>query len=88
MHAAGRYLGCSLAKTPYCYFQDHPGPRHWRSLYANFLRFPNLIHTESRDVEAYARAKWRWCFFNDGKKKHKIFSRGSVFCYMGNNLRG
>ncbi|KAI7859435.1 hypothetical protein BDC45DRAFT_496069 [Circinella umbellata] len=70
MHEAGRYLGCSLAKTPYCYFQDHPGPRHWRSLYANFLRFPNLIHTESRDVEAYARAKWRWCFFNDAVHLH------------------
>ncbi|KAI9499319.1 hypothetical protein BDB00DRAFT_796324 [Zychaea mexicana] len=70
MHNAGRYLGCSLAKTPYCYFQDHAGPRHWRSLYANFLKYPTLIHAESRDVEAYAQAKWRWCFYNDAVHLH------------------
>lgn len=66
MHQAARYLGCSIVTTPYCYFQDHPGSRHLRSLYANFLRHPHLIHSESHDVDAYAQARWRWCFFNDG----------------------
>ncbi|KAI8140967.1 hypothetical protein BJV82DRAFT_620264 [Fennellomyces sp. T-0311] len=70
MYSAGRYLGCSLVDTPYCYFQDYPGTRHRRSLYANFLRFPNLIHTETPDVRVYAQAKWRWCFFNDGVSMH------------------
>lgn len=66
MHPAARYLGCSIVTTPYCYFQDHPGSRHLRSLYANFLRHPHLIHSESRDIDAHAQARWRWCFFNDG----------------------
>lgn len=66
MYTVGRYFGCLLTETPYCYFQDQAGQRHLRSLYANFLRHPHLIHGESRDTIAHAQARWRWCFFNDG----------------------
>lgn len=66
MHNAGRYLACSLATTHYCYFQDVAGSRHLRSLYANFLRSPHLLHVESRDPFALSQTRWKWCFFNDG----------------------
>ncbi|KAI9313789.1 hypothetical protein BX666DRAFT_2029967 [Dichotomocladium elegans] len=82
MGQAARYLGCSLASTPYCYFQDHHGPRHWRSLYANFLKYPHLIHTETRDVAAYAQSRWGWCFFNDEIHMHTCHTHPSYGMFV------
>ncbi|KAI8387995.1 uncharacterized protein BYT42DRAFT_217027 [Radiomyces spectabilis] len=61
-----RYLACSLAQTPYCYFADHSPARHLRSVYANFIRSPHLIHSELRK-DQYAQVRWSRCFFNQAQ---------------------
>lgn len=64
-----RYTACNMANTPYCYFQDIPHQnRHLRSLYANFLQSPYLIHSESIDELHYLNSQWSWCLWNEGKK--------------------
>ncbi|CAG8644601.1 9437_t:CDS:2 [Cetraspora pellucida] len=47
--------------------------RHMRSIYANFLRFPNLIHTDT-NADVYSLTNWKWCFFDDSVDLHACFS--------------
>ena len=69
-----RYLACAAASTPYCYFQDDDWiVRPLRSMYANFLRFPELIHTDT-NAFVYTLTNWQWCFFNDDVHLHACFS--------------
>ncbi|CAO3650448.1 unnamed protein product [Cunninghamella echinulata] len=66
-----RYTACSMAATPYCYFQDISYPqRHLRSLYANFLQSPYLIHGESIDALHYVKSQWSWCLWNEDYQLH------------------
>jgi len=68
MYFIARYLACSMATTKYCYFQDDDWMiKHLRSMYSNFLRFPNLIHTDT-NADVYSSTNWKWCFFNDGNQ--------------------
>ncbi|KAI9225606.1 MAG: hypothetical protein DHS80DRAFT_20074, partial [Piptocephalis tieghemiana] len=69
-----RYLACSMARTPHCYFQDDD----WiipqlRAMYANYLRFPHLIHTDT-NADVYSLTNWEWCFFDDSIHLHTCFS--------------
>ncbi|KAL0078459.1 hypothetical protein J3Q64DRAFT_1766443 [Phycomyces blakesleeanus] len=74
MHLSARYIACASAKTPFCYFQDdHGSVRHLRSLYANFLRSPSLIHGESRNAKDYADSRWKQCFINEDVRLHTCY---------------
>ncbi|CAO3653156.1 unnamed protein product [Cunninghamella blakesleeana] len=66
-----RYTACSMANTPYCYFQDIPHQnRHLRSLYSNFLQSSYLIHSESVDGLNYFNSQWSWCLWNEDHQIH------------------
>ncbi|KAL1914982.1 uncharacterized protein VTP21DRAFT_7687 [Calcarisporiella thermophila] len=68
-----RYMACSMASTPYCFFQDDDWlVKNLRSMYANFLRSPHLVHTDTN--ERVYSATWRWCFFDDAVNLHTCFS--------------
>ncbi|KAL1925595.1 uncharacterized protein VTP21DRAFT_478 [Calcarisporiella thermophila] len=74
MHFVARYMACAAASTPYCYFQDDDWIiRHLRSMYANFLRFPQFVHTDT-NADVYSLTNWKWCFYNDGVSLHTCFS--------------
>ncbi|RUO97025.1 hypothetical protein BC936DRAFT_141095 [Jimgerdemannia flammicorona] len=65
MHFIARYMACAAASTPHCYFQDDDWVvRHLRSMYANYLRFPDLVHTDT-NADVYSLTNWQWCFFYD-----------------------
>lgn len=67
MFFVARYMACAMASSPYCYFQDDDWKIFYlRSMYANFLRFPQFLHTDTNS-DVYALTNWRWCFFEDGK---------------------
>ncbi|KAI8375795.1 hypothetical protein BD560DRAFT_445621 [Blakeslea trispora] len=75
MGSAARYHACQLSKTPYCYFQDTPQTTlHIRSLYANFLRSPQLIHGQSTDHVAFVDSQWRYCFSNKDIQLHTCYT--------------
>src|SRR5581483_2544012 len=77
MYFIARYLACSMTTTKYCYFQDDDWMiKHLRSMYSNFLRFPNLIHSDT-NADVYSSTNWKWCFFNDGK----VF-KFSIYIYL------
>ena len=85
MFFVARYMACAMASSPYCYFQDDDWKIHYlRSMYANFLRHPQFLHTDTNS-DVWALTNWRWCFFEDGKhekgKKNTIYPvvAGSVF---------
>ncbi|CAG8606516.1 9088_t:CDS:2 [Diversispora eburnea] len=74
MYFIARYMACAMATTPYCYFQDDDWViHHMRSMYANFLRYPDLIHTDT-NADAYSLTNWKWCFFDDSIDLHACFS--------------
>jgi hypothetical protein len=67
MHFVARYMACAMAQTPYCYFQDDDWIiQHLRSMYANFLRFPHLVHTDT-NADVYSLTNWKWCFYDSRK---------------------
>jgi hypothetical protein len=69
MHFIARYMACAMARTPYCYFQDDDWMiQHLRSMYANFLRFPHLVHTDT-NADVYSLTNWKWCFYHNRKYK-------------------
>ncbi|KAI7866177.1 hypothetical protein BDF14DRAFT_1816930 [Spinellus fusiger] len=71
MQSSARYLACASTKNPYCYFQDDTKhSRHLRSLYANFLRTPSLVHGESLTTADYVDTQWTHCFMNQEVNLH------------------
>lgn len=61
-----RYVGCTMGSGRYCYFQDDDWiVAHLRSLYANFLRSPHLLHTDTNNY-VYPLTNWQWTFVNPG----------------------
>jgi hypothetical protein len=68
-----RYELCLMVAGKYCYFQDDDREnRHLRSLYANFLRYPHLLHTFSDTMSHYLT--WAWTFFEPSVNMHTGFS--------------
>ncbi|KAF9961599.1 hypothetical protein BGZ72_002912 [Mortierella alpina] len=74
MFFVARYMACAMASSPYCYFQDDDWKIFYlRSMYANFLRFPQFLHTDTNS-DVYALTNWRWCFFENEVNMHACFS--------------
>ncbi|KAF9192366.1 hypothetical protein BGZ50_008629 [Haplosporangium sp. Z 11] len=74
MFFVARYMACAMASSPYCYFQDDDWKIFYlRSMYANFLRFPQFLHTDTNS-DVWALTNWRWCFFEDEVNMHSCFS--------------
>ncbi|KAF9908202.1 hypothetical protein EC991_010128 [Linnemannia zychae] len=74
MFFVARYMACAMASSPYCYFQDDDWKIHYlRSMYANFLRHPQFLHTDTNS-DVWALTNWRWCFFEDEVNMHSCFS--------------
>lgn len=68
-----RYELCLMATGKYCYFQDDDWEnRHLRALYANFLRYPHLLHTDTNAFVHYL--SWGWTFFEPSVSMHTGFS--------------
>ncbi|KAI8093802.1 uncharacterized protein BX664DRAFT_358190 [Halteromyces radiatus] len=63
LKSTARYMACTMAKTPYCYFQGNHNKTHLRAIYANFLRSPSLIHGESTTLDHYTASQWTHCFW-------------------------
>ncbi|KAG0311659.1 hypothetical protein BGZ97_011719 [Linnemannia gamsii] len=78
MFFVARYMACAMASSPYCYFQDDDWKIHYlRSMYANFLRHPQFLHTDTNS-DVWALTNWRWCFFEDGS----LATRDSVVKFL------
>ena len=45
-----------------------------RAFYANFLRFPHLVHTDT-NADVYSLTNWKWCFFDDRKQSREVGMR-------------
>ncbi|ORZ15420.1 hypothetical protein BCR41DRAFT_422220 [Lobosporangium transversale] len=74
MFFVARYMACAMASSPYCYFQDDDWKIFYlRSMYANFLRFPQFLHTDTNS-DVWSLTNWRWCFFEDEVNMHACFS--------------
>ncbi|KAI7881199.1 uncharacterized protein EV154DRAFT_523519 [Mucor mucedo] len=74
MGSSARYHACRLSKTSYCYFQDIPrSDQKLRSIYANFLRWPHLIHGQSSHHAAFLDSQWRYCFVNTNLDIHTCY---------------
>ncbi|ORZ08131.1 hypothetical protein BCR42DRAFT_442306 [Absidia repens] len=72
LKSTARYMACTMAKTPYCYFYDptHPMPQQLRSVYANFLRSPTWVHGASVNRAHYTATQWTWCFWYNDSDVH------------------
>ncbi|KAF9583848.1 hypothetical protein BGW38_008340 [Lunasporangiospora selenospora] len=74
MFFVARYMACAMASSPYCYFQDDDWKiLYLRSMYSNFLRFPQFLHTDTNS-DVWSLTNWRWCFFEDEVNLHACFS--------------
>ncbi|KAG0242789.1 hypothetical protein BGW41_003465 [Actinomortierella wolfii] len=74
MFFVARYMACAMASSPYCYFQDDDWQiYHLRAMYANFLRFPQFVHTDTNS-DVWALTNWHWCFYEDEVNMHACFS--------------
>jgi hypothetical protein len=77
---SSRYHACRLAKTPYCYFQDRLRENDYRlrSVYANFLRSPQLIHGGATSAVAFSNSQWRYCYSNEG---NALYIKDDLFVF-------
>lgn len=64
-----RFTTCATAARLYCYFQDDSYVNQYMdSLYTNFLRFPTLVHTNTKPSHYENEMKWR--VYNKDLKLH------------------
>lgn len=65
LKSMARFTTCATAARLYCYFQDDTFTnKYMDSLYTNFLRFPSIIHANSKPSHYEKEMKWR--FYNKG----------------------
>lgn len=65
LESMARFTTCATAVQSYCYFQDDTFiNRAMDSLYTNFLRFPSIIHANTKPTHYEKEMKWR--FYNKG----------------------
>jgi len=77
-----------MATTEYCYFQDDDWIiNHMRAFYANFLRFPHLVHTDT-NADVYSLTNWKWCFFDDRKQAREVGMRERESGGAGEGAKG
>lgn len=73
LHDFSKQITCSLAKYDICYFQDDDWlNRYMDSLYTNFLRSPNLIHTNTMPIIHLEHRRWQ--FQNEDLNIHTGFA--------------
>ncbi|CAG8619931.1 7454_t:CDS:2, partial [Acaulospora colombiana] len=73
LHDLSKYITCSMAKYDYCYFQDDDWLNlYMDSTYTNFIRNPNLIHSNTMPVIHLEHR--RWTFHNADKNLHTGFT--------------
>ncbi|OZJ06523.1 hypothetical protein BZG36_00458 [Bifiguratus adelaidae] len=61
LHDLSKYTTCSLATNDYCYFQDDDWMNmHLDALYTNFLRAPQLIHSNTMPVIHLEHQRWQF----------------------------
>ncbi|KAG1227378.1 hypothetical protein G6F68_008322 [Rhizopus microsporus] len=69
LESMARFTTCATAVQPYCYFQDDTFiNRAMDSLYTNFLRFPSIIHANTKPTHYEKEMKWR--FYNKDIRLH------------------
>lgn len=65
LYFLSRYLACSTASTPYCFFQDDDWlVKPIRSMYSVFKRDPEAGVVVSTDSKVSVLFGWEWCFFS------------------------
>lgn len=68
-----RYELCLMSTGKYCYMQDDDWDNKYiKTLYANFLRSPHLLHTNTNAYVHYLT--WSWTFFEPAINLHGGFS--------------
>ncbi|RHZ90140.1 hypothetical protein Glove_7g7 [Diversispora epigaea] len=73
LHDLSKYTTCAMAKYDYCYFQDDDWLNlYMDSIYTNFLRYPNLIHSNTMPIIHLEHR--RWMFSNNDKNLHTGFT--------------
>ncbi|CAG8507509.1 3144_t:CDS:2 [Paraglomus occultum] len=73
LHDLSKYTTCAMATYDYCYFQDDDWLNlYMDSIYSNFLRSPNLIHSNTMPIIHLEHR--RWTFTNADKKLHTGFT--------------
>ncbi|RUS18215.1 hypothetical protein BC937DRAFT_89031 [Endogone sp. FLAS-F59071] len=66
LHDLSKYTTCAMARYDYCYFQDDDWLNlYLDSMYTNFLRYPNLIHSNTMPIIHLEHRRWQ--FTNQGK---------------------
>lgn len=73
LHDTAKYTTCSMAQYDYCYFQDDDWLNlYLDSMYTNFLRYPDLIHSNTMPIIHLEHKRWQ--FTNKGKSTYLCFS--------------
>jgi len=68
-----RYELCLMSTGKYCYMQDDDWDNHHiKTMYANFLKSPHLLHTSTNNFVHYL--SWSWTFFDPEINLHTGFS--------------
>jgi hypothetical protein len=66
LHDTAKYTTCSMATYDYCYFQDDDWLNlYMDSMYTNFMRYPDLIHSNTMPIIHLEHKRWQ--FTNTGK---------------------
>ncbi|KAG0747486.1 hypothetical protein G6F62_002648 [Rhizopus arrhizus] len=69
LKSLARFTSCATAARLYCYFQDDTFINNYMdSLYTNFLRFPSIIHANSKPSHYEKEMTWR--FYNKDIRLH------------------
>ncbi|CAG8553625.1 10453_t:CDS:2 [Diversispora eburnea] len=73
LHDLSKYITCTMAKYDYCYFQDDDWLNlYMDSIYTNFLKYPNLIHSNTMPIIHLEHR--RWMFASNDKNLHTGFT--------------
>ncbi|GAB5587593.1 hypothetical protein Unana1_02493 [Umbelopsis nana] len=61
LHDTAKYTTCSMAQYEYCYFQDDDWLNlYLDSMYTNFLRYPDLIHSNTMPIIHLEHKRWQF----------------------------
>ncbi|KAG2180100.1 hypothetical protein INT43_003888 [Umbelopsis isabellina] len=73
LHDTAKYTTCSMATYDYCYFQDDDWLNlYMDSMYTNFMRYPDLIHSNTMPIIHLEHKRWQ--FTNTEINMHSGFT--------------
>lgn len=59
LHDLAKHISCSMASNTHCYFIDDDwNNKYIESIYANMVRFPQLIHSYTMPIIHYEQKRW------------------------------